>query len=140
MGTSHRYNKQNSKSTQGDTTLIPPRGSGMAQGNPPQTPPLESETYTKVVWPLPNHKRNFPCGILAETPCLIGDPQCVPFLFILNLLLFHGATMRCRAVICYRTTTAAKNSYMLPARPPIQAPAIHACYVLQPARGRPVHK
>jgi hypothetical protein len=60
--------------------------------------------------------------------------------FFLNLLLFRGTATRCGAVTCYLTTTAAKNSYVLPARPPIQAPAIHACHGLQPARGRPAHK
>jgi hypothetical protein len=62
------------------------------------------------------------------------------FYFYLNLLLFRVAATRYGAVTCYLTTTAAKNSYLLPARPPIQAPAIHVCHVLQPARGRPAHK
>src|ERR1700747_3654059 len=45
-----------------------------------------------------------------------------------NLLLFCTAATRCRAVTCYLTTTTAKNLYMLPVRPPIQAPAIHVCH------------
>jgi len=84
-GTSHWCNKQNSKITQGDTTPIPPRGPGMARGNSPQTPPSEDEACPKTIWPLSNHKRNLLCGISAETPCLMGDPQCVPCIPLITL-------------------------------------------------------
>jgi hypothetical protein len=40
----------------------------------------------------------------------------------------------------YYSSQKLVHSYVLSARPPIQAPAIHVYHVLQPARGRPAHK
>jgi hypothetical protein len=83
--TSHWHHQPNRMDQANTDVTAQTRRSSLAKSNPPKDLPSENEAQAQMIWTFQDYQRDLPCGVSAEAPHGMRNPQCFPHITLIIL-------------------------------------------------------